>query len=45
MSELNDLGQSTLYFVAQQGGETMFDTWLRALRDRPAGHCGPIYMR
>lgn len=45
MADTNAWVAETRYTVHQRPGEDMWHTWLRGLDERPAGHCGPIYMR
>lgn len=45
MADSNVWNANPNYSVSPAPGETIFNTWLRGLDDRPAGHCGPIYIQ
>ena len=45
MADTNAWIADTHFTAHRQPGETIFNTWLRGLDDRPHGHCGPIYIQ
>ena len=45
MADTNAWSEIPLYVVHPQPGESMFNTWLRGLDNRPQGHCGPIFIQ